>query len=607
MRAHSLRKIVASAGFAGMVLLAPAAGVANEDVAKATFAEATELVEQARQTDSLSERWTFYETARAYLSQIRDSLSGTDLARRLGDEATTEGALYENVKRELLLTGKAVCERNLTAACILRFARDVLRIINPVSGDDFLVDVAKSQAAVGDVAGAFATIETVHSISYREALPPIMTAMVKTGDLAEALAKAKGFPRRRDRDVALSSIVRALAEKGDVANGGGVAAQIGEAGARSLAVATLAGSSPLEEEGHDPSVLFAEALGLAETVDDAKARAKLLFKIAEIQLTVDNNVGARETFVAAFAAARAISDPRGRYHLLNAGYRYSNAELSDSARAVKDEFRKTAAQIDETRNPIDDPIDDARAKIKSGDIAGAKESLRQAREMVLEIESADSRNFNLYRIIKLRSMIGDIDGALADWALMPSPSRDASYSRAQAAHARDPIARALAKAGDIEGLNGLLETVDDQLERDSLLLWQVIPSLAENGWTGEAHRFAGELVELSWRLSQAMVVIAKGEAAVGDFEAALATAGSITQRNDRAKAFSEIAVAHFNKGRQNEAKKLLMMAFREMFGPGGILSGKRSVYSSDLQYISVFDSEAFKKIGEVLAEIETRN
>ncbi|MFQ5783610.1 MAG: hypothetical protein ACE5H8_02150 [Alphaproteobacteria bacterium] len=599
MRIRSFRKYLAVV-FACMILLAPMAGVANEDVAKATFAEAVELIEQARQTDSLDERWTFYETARAYLRQIRRSLSGTDLARRLGDEETTERALYDNVKRELLLTGKAVCEQEFTAACVLRFARDVHLIIDVVGADEFLVEISKAQAVAGDISGAFESIETIHSFPFRDALPPIMAAMVKRGELDEALAKAKGLYRRRDRDVALSSIVQALAEKGYVADGRGVAAQIGDAGARSLAVATLAGVSPLDQGGHDPSALFAEALALAETVDDAKARAELLFKIAEIELTVDNIVGARETLAAAFTAARAISEPYDRYHVPYVGYWYSKAEISDAARAVKDEFRKTAAQIDETRNPIDDVLYDAEAKIKMGDIAAAKESLRQAREIALKMESATQRSYNLGRVIRVRALMGDIAGAMADWSLIPLSDKSYSY-------VRELIARAQAKAGDIEGLNDLLETIDEQPARHRLLKWKIIPELAKNGWLLDAHRFAGEIDKLAWGYSRAMVAIAKAESAAGFFDLALRTARSISTADGRANALSEIAAEHLKKGRASDAKRLLLMAFRGMFGPNGLPPGEGWDYNSGLFAIGRSDVQAFTNIGGQLAEIETRN
>ena len=594
MGAHSRRKNLAFAGFAGMVLLAPMAGVANEDVAKATFTEATELVELARQTGSIGERWTFYETARAYLSQISGSLSGTDLAHRLWDEETTEGALYENVKRELLLTGKAACEQEFTAACVLRFARDLHLIIDVVGADEFLVEISKAQAVAGDISGAFESIETVHSNPFRNALPPIMTAMVERGELGEALAKANGLYRRGDRDVALSSIVQALAEKGYLADGRGVAAQIDDAGGRSLAVATLAGARPLDNGGHDPSALFAEAFALAETIDDATARAKLLFRIAEIQLTVDNNVGARETFVAAFAAARAISEPYDRYYVPYVGYWYSNGEISAAARAVKGEFRNTAAQIDDNREPTDDVLYDAEAKIELADIAGAKELLRQAREIALKMESEDSREHALGRIIQLRSRMGDIGGALADWALIP----DSTY-------ARERIALAQAKAGDIEGLNDLLETIDEQSARHTLLKWKIIPELAKNGWLPYAHRFAGEIDKLAWGYSRAMVAIAKGESAVGDFDLALRTARSITTADGRANALSEIAAVHSKNGRASDAMRLLLMAFRGMFGPNGLPPGEGWDYNSGLNAIGRSDVQAFTNIGRVLADIET--
>ena len=592
MAIHGLRKRLVFAGVACMLLLAPVAGIAGEDAAKAAFAEAVEIVEQARQTDSLDERWTFYETAREYMSQIRRMLWGTDLARRLWDEWTTEGALYAETTRAVLETGKAACEQDFTAACVLRFARDSVRIVDGASSDQYLVEIARAQAAAGDTAGAFATIEPVHSFTYRETLPTILTAMVMVGDLAGALAKARAYPRRQDRDHALLSVVRASAAERDMVNGRLIAAEIEGTADRSIALATVASADPTSKGGRE--ILYAESLSLAERLVEAKERTSVLLYIAALQYGAGDIDLAGETVEVALTAARAMPNVSTHDYMITIGLERFRKAGAD--RVFVDQLRGEISAIDDGRSPIEDFLDAAKSKFEAGDVPGAIEILDQARNMALASESEDDRGYFLVRIIADRSEMGDIGGALADWALIQGSNREWAGCK---------IAVAQAKVGDIEGIRKLLTAGGNDTSNEPELGYEIIPALAQNGYFTHAHELAATMDNDYFLHGEAMIEIAKGEAAEGSFDAAMATAGSIVYRDARARALSEIAAAHFSMGRLNEANRHLMMAFQEMFGPDGILPVKTSAYVGSLHDLNVYDWKGFMKIGKVLAEIET--
>lgn len=505
---------------AATLCITPVAARADEDAARVAFNDALELIEQACKTPSLAERWTLYETAHSYMDQITEVYPGSDLANRMGREETVDGTRFAYVKRELLKTGKAVCEQDFSARCVLRVAFNTVQIAHPPHPGDIYLEITKAQAAVGDIAGAFATIEMASSADFTEAIPSIMAAMVRAADLDGALAKAKGIYRRRDRNLALVSIVWALAEEGDFANGRLVAAQIDDASTRARALATVAAAS-------------------------RRARATV-----------------------------ATASPR--------------TDESTAARASTDEFQKEAARIDVNRGPIRVVLDDAEVKIASGDFHGAEALLERAREMALELTDENSRDMVYGQIVTNRLKMGDIEGALVAWALMRGPHRSRS--------APAEIVRTQAEAGDIEGLRRSLETAH---KRENFLRWHVIPGLAETGRLAEAHAFASQIVESSYYRDKAMIEIAKGEAAVGDFDAAVKTAQSLQNVSYRADALREVAAEQFGRGRTSEAKALLLDAFRGMFDAGGVLRDvKIQIYMPVL--------EAFANIGKVLVAIETR-
>ena len=596
MGTYGLCKRFIFAVITSVVMLAPMAGIANEEAAEVAYSEAVELIEQARRTESLGEQWTFYESARETMSQILSSLPGTELGRRMWDDDTLEGSLYAETKRAVLETGKAVCGQDFTAACVLRYARNAILIVDGASSDNYLMKIALAQASIGDIAGAFVSIESVHSLTYREVLPTIMAAMVAAGNLEGALTRARANLRRQDRDLALLSVVRALAVDQDVLNGRLIAAEIESAAEQSLALAAMAGADPTPERAAEWEALFADAVSLAKGIADASKRTTVLFEIAAHQLGVGEHGFARQTIVLALAAAQAITDIYDRSYVMSVAMGpFETAQKTDADQAVINELRSAMVNIDESRTPIENFLDAAKLKFGAGDLAGAITILDQGRDMALTSESEEDRGYFLVRIIADRSEMGDIDGALADWALMPDGAYESGW--------RD-IAVAQAKVGDIDGVKKLLMANGGSSSNEPELAYMIIPALAQNGYFSYAHYFAASLDIDYIHYEEAMIEIAKGEASAGKFHAALAAAGSIGGRDARARAISEIAAAHFSMGRLDEANRHLKIAFQEMFGPGGILSVTNSSYSRSLYDLNVFDWQAFHKIGQVLGEIE---
>lgn len=593
---YGLRNHLAFAFAAGVALLAPMAGIASEEAAEAAFWEAVEIVEKAKRADTLSGRWTYYETARVYMSQIRSSLSSTDLAYRLLDKFTMEGALYAETTRAVLETGKAVCEQDFTAVCVLRYARNTVLIVNGASSDNYLVEIALAQAAAGDFVGAFISIEPVHSITYRETFPKILKAMVKAGNLSGALTKAQAFQRSEDRDLAFLSINKALAGKLDVVNSRLVSAEIDGAADRAVALATVAGADRSPEGVVEREALFTEAVGMANDVANAEKRASLLFEIAALQLEVGEIGIARETIVLALAAAQDVHDIYDRSYMMRIALeQFEKAQHTEADQALVNELRSAMMRIDESRTPVEDFLDAAKSKFEAGDLAGAIAIMDQGRDKALASESKDDRDYFLIRIIADRSMMGDIHGALADWALMSDGAYESGWHE---------IAVAQAKVGDIDGIRKLLMADGTEIFNEPVLRYKIIPTLVQNGYFAYAHKLADTMDKDYFLHEEAMIEIAKGEASASNFDEALAAADSIAGRDTRSRAFSEIASAHLSAGMREEANRYLMIAFQTMFGPGGILSVKFSTYTRSLYDLNVSDWEAFNMIGQVLGEME---
>lgn len=593
----ALTKSVAALGLPLLLAAVSCPSIAGprDETVKGTFAGAVTLIERAGRTPSLEERWAHYEMAHAYLRRIVSLVPEADLVRRLRRGETVGGINYEDIGRTLLRTGKAVCEQDFTAACVLRLAVDTSRVMYSDPVERLLLAASAAQAEAGDVAGAFATAEELSSDSFREAIQPIMRAMVKSGELAGALSRAHGLRLRPDRDAVLLAIVLALAEGGEVTSGRDVAGRIADTRQRALALAALARGS--KEGTNERTEFFAKSAALADSVDGAAERASALFEIARLRLDAGRTAAARKTITKALAAAELVADVWERSGVLRTALQaFSSPEILAADPTLVDELRESVAHLDEAYGPATYALDEVQARFKIGDVGGGKALLERTRSAALDVESTEDREFALQRVIRLRAEIGDIDGALADWLSLRTPK--------WVELGRQDIARAQSKAGDVEGLRRLMERIEPDWRRDQFLRWHVVPALAENGRTAQARAFVQEIVESDRDREEAMVAVAKGEAALGNFNAALTTARSLRHAQIRARAFREIAAEHLRRNELDEAKALLREAFNTVFGAGIIFHGDRILWSSHVTDTDVPDAETLIEIGVLLVKAE---
>lgn len=490
-------------------------------------------------------------------------------------------------------SGKSLCERDFKAACVLQLALNVYLGSGAPYSDEFLTAVAVGAAVAGDVAGAFKSLNAASMYAARDAIPSIMAAMVRAGKLDDARAKAHEFLRDGDAGLARLSIVRALIAVSDFINGIAVARSIEKPGGRSLALANIAASGLLIQDTVARDALFVEAVSIAKTIVEADRRADSLFQIGALQLAVGDVKGARETIDLALSAAQDVIDIFRRSYVMRIALeQFEKAQHSEADQVIVNELRSAMARIDESRTPVEDFLDAAKLQFEAGNLRAAIDILDQASIMALASQSRRDRGYFLVRIIADRSEMGDVDGALADWALMP----DGAY-----ASGWKYIAVAQAKVGDIEGLQKLLKSNLPETSNDPVLRYKIVPALAQNGYLTQARDLTGTMDGDHFLYREALIEIASAEAAMGDFEAAFVTARSFGEQYLRARTLVVIAAEYISRGRVTDARNVLMEAYRAMTGRGGIDLGSRD---PDGAYLNRHGAQALLQVGALLAEIE---
>ena len=274
--------------------------------------------------------------------------------------------------------------------------------------------------------------------------------------------------------------------------------------------------------------VITDQINMANDVANAEKRASLLFEIAALQLEVGEIGIARETIVLALAAAQDVHDIYDRSYMMRIALeQFEKAQHTEADQALVNELRSAMMRIDESRTPVEDFLDAAKSKFEAGDLAGAIAIMDQGRDKALASESKDDRDYFLIRIIADRSMMGDIHGALADWALMSDGAYESGWHE---------IAVAQAKVGDIDGIRKLLMADGTEIFNEPVLRYKIIPTLVQNGYFAYAHKLADTMDKDYFLHEEAMIEIAKGEASASNFDEALAADSLVVRRRDDAGA-----------------------------------------------------------------------
>lgn len=490
---------------------------------------------------------------------------------------------------------KAQCEKDFNAVCVLQIALDRYLGIGYPHYDDFLTTLAVTAAGVGDIESAIKSLDAASIYAVSDAIPALMSAMLRTGRLDDALAKANDFLVDGDTGIAMISIVRALVAMGDVENSFMVAREIEYRGDRALALATIAASDHFNSDEAARTVLFAEAVELAEEVGEAIRRAGYLFQIAALRLVVEDSVGAADTIKTALAAARRVQDNHARSIMLNNSiWMFRNQKYSDAGNALAFRLYRAMDRLDDNRTFIDGYIDAAETTFKIGHVTAAVQILDQARDIALLSQSIDKREYFLLRIIAVRSRFGDIDGALADLTFMPYGDRKGAWKN---------IAVAQAAIGDIEGIEKLLEAFTNAAPKyeytfvqitDNPVRYKIIPALLQNGYLKAAYDFAADMDKGYIYYDEAMIEIAAAEAAAGNFDAAFLITDSLDEPDVCARCLVRIAAEYLNQGRMTEARMTLKTAYHQVIDQDPDDTTSRRI-----------GAQSLLKIGVVLAAVES--
>lgn len=501
----------------------------------------------------------------------------------------------ENQPLATLDSDKAQCEKDFNAVCVLQIALDRYLGIGFPLYDDFLTTLAVSAAELGDIEGAIKSFDAASIYAVRDAIPSLMSAMLRAGRLDDALAKANELPRDGDTGIAMISIVRALVAMGDVENSFTVAREIEYHGDRALALAIIAASDHFNSDKAARTVLFAEAVELAETIAVAIRRAGYLFQIAALRLAVEDIGGAEDTIETAFDAARRVQDNHARIGMRNRSFGvFRNQKNSDAVNTVVSRLYRAMKRLNGIRTFIGGYLNAAETTFKIGHVTAAVQILDQARDIALLSQSTVKLEYFLWRIIAARSRFGDIDGALADVTLMPSGDRRGAWM---------DIAVAQAKVGDIEGIEKLLEAFTNAAPKqeyifvqitDNPVRYKIIPALLQNGYLKAAYDFAADMDKGYIYYDEAMIEIAAAEAAAGNFDAAFLIPDIFDQPDVRARCLVRIATEYLNQGRMTEARMTLKTAYHQVIDQDPDDSTSRRI-----------GAQSLLKIGVVLAAVES--
>ena len=279
--------------------------------------------------------------------------------------------------------------------------------------------------AIGRMASAYAALDDVSDEETRT----FVDAAVET---ANAIRNSVERPR------ALVAAASIQAKAGDMSGAGktlGQATSAIDAIEDSQSKAELlARLSEVSETAGDvvelnPIDLLDQALTLAESIDSPDARLAAFGNIATAQASTHDTKGARKTFAKAVAIARTVDLRRGRAReLARLASLQADAGLVDEARQTINEAI-AAAEESSSDGLLVDPdvwLDIASAQARTGDTAGARESIGNLAAVILESE-------HFARLASVQADMNDVEKARASAAravaLAERTGRDEERSR----------------------------------------------------------------------------------------------------------------------------------------------------------------------------------
>jgi peptidoglycan hydrolase-like protein with peptidoglycan-binding domain len=298
------------------------------------------------------------------------------------------------------------CFRAPTARCLLDEATESAKSIPKADMRDWVMgEILTSQARAGLADDAMSTVRRIRDPRLiLVALRDIAEAQASAGRDAEAFAAAEIIPTPRKRLEALAVIAAVQAERGE------------SEGARQSAHRMLALLGTIDAPVKRISYIADAAVVLSTAGQQADARARL-DEAAALARALDNTKK-RETATRRVAAALAeiglpdqalemlkeIKDETDRTSVLVAAAK-AHAQASDLTKALA-----TAAAIEPPRYRSVVLSHIALAQNKSGDVAGAEASMKEALSLADKIKSSYARNYAMSRIVLAMMEIGKIAG-----------------------------------------------------------------------------------------------------------------------------------------------------------------------------------------------------
>jgi len=394
----------------------------------------------------------------------------------------------------------------------------------------------------------------------------LFTALVASGQGAEARDRAELLSDPRKRATVLTAVGRALLER-DAA--GGLAAlrraraateAIADPEKRAVALRDLA--QALAEAGQ-----WADARAVAETIADPKERAEALREVAGALARAgrwDDACAVAETIADPFWRARALREVAGA--LAQAG-RWDDARaVAETAETIAYPFWRAealrevagalaqAGRWDDARavaETIADPEQRARAL---REVAGALAQARRwddARAVAETIADPEQRARALREVAGALAQAGDTQAAQETFAAARAVAETIADPE-QRAWALQAVADVLAQAGRWDDARAVAETIADPEQR-ARALREVAGALAQAGRWDDARAVAETIADPKER-AEALREVAGALVQAGRWDDARAVAETIADPEQRARALREVAGALVRAGRWDDAR-----------------------------------------------------
>ena len=460
-------------------------------------------------------------------------------------------------------------------------------ITSPLDQGQALVGVARVAVQAGDLDRAEALARTISPYWRAKVLIEVATAAAEVGDFDRAVALADAIPYEDELVQALAAVATAAAQAHDSDRASWVATDVealarsfiepfwqaqaltaladvaAQAGDRGRAVRLAADAEALARTiSHSPVKALAalvdvaaqagdldRAEALARTIDNSYDQARALAEVATAAVQLGDRDSASRLAADAEVLARAITNPYWQAQVLT-GAANAATQASDL-----DRLEDLAHTIDDSHHQVNALTELARAATRVGDPERASRLIANAEAVARAITDPHFRAGGLTEVASAAAQAGDLDRAEALVRTITGPFP------VDHAEALAKVASAAAQAGDLDRAEALTRSITHWIWQARALI--VLATAAAQASDPErASRLAAQAQALvghetgPYGQERMIAEVASAAAQAGDLDRAETLAHTITDKEQKVWALTEVACAATRIGDGDSASRV---------------------------------------------------